>query len=117
MSKPIVKFLQDPPIEINCQEDCEVKLSITPNAPGLCKVVVSTLLQSCTFKQSGTDEVEVEVECQEGETEVECSILIQMQCQEPDEYFTLLMAKAINSEEETSFRKPIEATIKCGPTV
>ncbi|MCB0706976.1 MAG: hypothetical protein KDC34_16790 [Saprospiraceae bacterium] len=116
MSKPIIKFLQEPPIEINCQEETEVKLSVVPNAPGICKVVLSTLLQSCTF-DNGEAQMTVEVECAEGETSVDCQILVKMVCAEPDEYFTLLMAKAINAEEQTSYQKPIEAIIKCQPVV
>lgn len=115
MSRPIIKFTQEPTIELNCTEEREVTVNVKPDAPGVCQVVLSIRLQSCTF-HNGTNELAVEVECLEGETTVDCSIMVKMKCAVVGEYFTLLSAKAINSEGVTSFQKDIEINIKSEKT-
>jgi hypothetical protein len=116
MAKPIIEFKEEPPVLLTCKEEREIQLTVRPNCPGDCQVVLSMIFTSCSF-QDGQQQVTEIVTAQAMDDRLECTFKVKMTCDEPDTYFTLLFAHAINAEGEKSYRKPIEAEIECQASI
>ncbi|MEL6867963.1 MAG: hypothetical protein AAFP19_26295 [Bacteroidota bacterium] len=112
MAKPILQFADDPPIIINCGQSKTVQLAVTPQAIGDCTVSLNLALKSCHF-EDGSNEMSQAQSATAADEKMSFTFNIEINCETPDTYFTLLYAVAQNAAGEKSYRKSIELDINC----
>ncbi len=110
MSRPIVKFISEPPVLLNCIDFVPVQMEIYPRELGKCQVVLSVAAKSCSF-DTGEKEFIHEMDVTDASEKVTVDIPLMMKCDEPLKYFILLSAHAINGGGHRSFTKRIETEV------
>lgn len=116
MPRPVIRFEENEPKKINCQEESSIEMIVKPYVAGKCIVELQiNAYPHCYFILDDSHKRKIKHKC-EYEDPMDwnqCTIVFEVGCNKEDIFKTSFTATATNSKAEKSNPKNLNIDINC----